>query len=346
MIRNMIDFNHLDKAGWMELYKLAEWMMADPREFGRLCSGRILATLFYEASTRTQFSFQAAAMRLGAGVLGFSGTDGSSVAKGESLKDTIRMISGYADAIVIRHPVEGSAYAASLYSPVPVINAGDGGHLHPTQTMTDFFTIKKLAGTYEGLSIGVCGDLLNGRTVHSLLKAFAIYNGNTFYLISSDTLALPDEYIRPLEAAGNRVIRCGLIEDCIRNLDFIYMTRIQRERFDCEEEYARQVGIYVLDAAKMKLARREMYVLHPLPRVDEITTEVDDDPRAKYFIQAENGMYIRMALLSKLLCAGKTEPEAALKTGDGLCPNPKCITAHEGYLPQRFESGICMYCEK
>ena len=339
----MIDFNALTPARWQELYDLACWMMKNPGEFTRLGAGKILATLFYEPSTRTQFSFQAAAMRLGAGVMGFSGAGSTSVSKGESLIDTIRMVSSYADAIVIRHPMDGSAFAASLYSAVPVINAGDGSHFHPTQTMTDLFTIKQLAGTYTGLSIGVCGDLRFGRTVHSLLRAFSMFSGNKFYLISSPELAVQENYITDLKSAGNEVIPCDRIEDCIGELDFLYMTRIQRERIADEAEYERQKGVYVLDSAKMSRAKREMFILHPLPRVDEITAEIDDDPRAKYFLQAEYGMYIRMALLSHSLRAGKKEP-ALLHAGVSTCKNAGCITSVEQYLPE-ISGDSCAYCE-
>ena len=347
MYRDFLDFSDLTREEWEELYSLASDMAARPGDYYGACAGKILATLFYEPSTRTQFSIQSAMMRLGGSALGFAGPAATSVEKGESLADTVRMISGYSDILTIRHPIEGAAFAASLYSSVPVINSGDGSHLHPTQAITDLFAIGKLLGRYEGLTIGLCGDLLNGRTVHSLVKAFCKFTGNTFYLISTPELALPERYAAPLRAAGNKTLACARLEDALPKLDLLYMTRIQKERFRSADEYERQVGIYVLDAEKLRLARENTLILHPLPRIDEIAPEVDCDPRAKYFEQARGGVFIRMALIVKLLAAVGAPLPAAFEPSPGLsCANPLCVTKHEKYLPPLFDgAGICRYCE-
>lgn len=285
-----------------EIFHLAHQIISNPQEYSHVCEGKILATLFYEPSTRTRFSFEAAMMRLGGKILGFSEPNSSSAAKGETLADTIKMVSIYSDIIAMRHPKEGSAKVASMYSTVPVINAGDGGHQHPTQTLTDLLTIKSLKGRLDNHVIGICGDLKYGRTVQSLITAMSRYENIKFVLISPKELRVP-QYIREEVLNKNNIEFCEVdkIEDVIEELDILYMTRIQKERFFNEDEYIRLKDSYILDAEKMKLAKEDMIVMHPLPRVNEIDIEVDKDDRAAYFKQAEFGMYVRMALMAKLL---------------------------------------------
>ena len=273
-----------------------------PEKYAHACAGKKLATLFYEPSTRTRLSFEAAMMNLGGNVLGFSSAASSSAAKGESVSDTIRMISCYADICAMRHPKEGAPMVASRVSSIPVINAGDGGHQHPTQTLTDLLTIRSLKGRLDNLVIGLCGDLKFGRTVHSLIKALARYEGISFVLISPEELRIP-EYIREdvLDAQGIPYKEVEHIEDVMPDLDILYMKRVQRERFFNEEDYIRLKDFYVLDKKKMELAKEDMLVLHPLPRVNEISVEVDNDPRAAYFRQVQYGVYVRMALILTLL---------------------------------------------
>ena len=272
------------------------------KKYAHVCDGKKLATLFYEPSTRTRLSFESAMLSLGGSVLGFSSANSSSAAKGESVADTIRMISCYADIAAMRHPKEGSALVASMHSQIPVINAGDGGHQHPTQTLTDLMTIRSLKGRLDNLTIGLCGDLKFGRTVHSLINAMVRYQNVRFVLISPDELKVP-EYIRDdvLRAKGIEFKEVSNLDEAIPELDILYMTRVQKERFFNEEDYIRLKDSYILDKAKMALAKDDMYVLHPLPRVNEISTEVDDDPRAAYFKQAQYGVYVRMALIMTLL---------------------------------------------
>ncbi len=285
-----------------ELFKLAHQIIASPKEFAHICDGKILATLFYEPSTRTRLSFEAAMMRLGGKILGFSEPSSTSIAKGETLADTIKMVSIYSDIITMRHPKEGAAKVASLYSNVPIINAGDGGHQHPTQTLADLLTITSLKNGLNGHVIGICGDLKFGRTVHSLIKAMSRYKNNKFVLISPKELSIP-QYIREEVLQKNNIeyMEVEKLEDVIGNIDILYMTRVQKERFFNEEEYLRLKDSYILDKAKMDLAKDDMIVMHPLPRVNEIAYEVDNDKRASYFKQAEYGMYVRMALMIKLL---------------------------------------------
>ena len=285
-----------------EIFTLAHQIIANPNEFSNCCNGKILATLFYEPSTRTRFSFEAAMMRLGGKILGFSEPNSSSAAKGETLADTIKMVSIYSDIIAMRHPKEGSAKVASMYSDVPVINAGDGGHHHPTQTLTDLLTIKSLKGTLHNHVIGICGDLKYGRTVQSLITAMSRYENIKFVLISPKELRIP-QYIRQEVLDKNNIEYCEVekIEEVIESLDILYMTRIQKERFFNEDEYLRLKDSYILDARKMDRAKKDVIVMHPLPRVNEIDIEVDKDVRAAYFKQAEFGMYVRMALIAKLL---------------------------------------------
>ena len=285
-----------------DLISLAEQIIEDPARFSEVCLGKKLATCFYEPSTRTRLSFESAMLNLGGQVLGFASADSSSAAKGESVSDTIRVISSYADICAMRHPKEGAPYVASLHSSIPVINAGDGGHNHPTQTLTDLLTIKNLKGRLDHLTIGMCGDLKFGRTVHSLISAMVRYPEVRFVLISPEELRIPD-YLRrdTLDAGHIDYKEVNVLEDVLPELDLLYMTRVQRERFFNEEDYIRLKDSFILDRRKMKLAPKDMLVLHPLPRVNEISTEVDDDPRAVYFKQAQYGVYIRMALIMTLL---------------------------------------------
>ncbi|MDI9216366.1 aspartate carbamoyltransferase [Clostridium tertium] len=300
--KHLIDPMDFSRQELQEIFKLAHQIIANPREYSHICDGKILATLFYEPSTRTRFSFEAAMMRLGGKILGFSEPNSSSTVKGETLADTITMVSIYSDIIAMRHPMEGSAKLASMYSEVPVINAGDGGHQHPTQTLTDLLTIESLKDGLTNHTMGICGDLKNGRTVHSLIKAMSRYEGTKFILISPKELSIPI-YIREEILIKNNIEfkEVEKLEDVIEELDILYMTRIQKERFFNEEEYIRLKDSYILDIEKMKLAQKDMIVMHPLPRVNEISIEVDKDERACYFKQAEYGMYVRMALIAKLL---------------------------------------------
>lgn len=366
--RHFIDPTDFSSNELEDIYKLADQIISHPREFSHVCDGRILATLFYEPSTRTRFSFETAMLRLGGRVIGFSEPNSSSVAKGESIADTIKTVSCYADLAVMRHPKEGAPKVASMYADIPVINAGDGGHQHPTQTLTDLYTIRSSKDTLSNLTIGFCGDLKHGRTVHSLLKAMSRYKGNKFVLISPKELTLPD-YIKKELLQGNHieVAEEERLEEVIGSLDILYMTRVQQERFAHPDDYERLKDSYILDADKMELAKRDMIVLHPLPRVNEITYEVDLDPRARYFNQARNGMFVRMALIVKLL--GLEDDIAADHCGYNIksnlfkdvkkvkavlsCTNPRCITTTERYLPQELDvidavngEYRCPYCDE
>lgn len=285
-----------------QLLDLAQDIEANPKKYAHACDGKKLATLFYEPSTRTRLSHEAAMLNLGGSVMGFSSADSSSASKGESVSDTIRVISCYADICAMRHPKEGAPIVASQYSTIPIINAGDGGHQHPTQTLTDLLTIRNLKGRLNNMTIGLCGDLKFGRTVHSLINALVRYEGIRFVLISPEELRLP-EYI-PQDVLDRQQIpyeEVVRLEDALPKLDILYMTRVQKERFFNEEDYVRMKDFYVLDQEKLALAPEDMYVLHPLPRVNEIAVEVDDDPRAAYFRQVQYGVYVRMALILTLL---------------------------------------------
>lgn len=301
-MKHIISPTDLTVSELSDILDLSEDIIQNPKKYAEVCHGKKLATLFYEPSTRTRLSFEAAMLNLGGSVLGFSSADSSSASKGESVADTIRVVSSYADICAIRHPKEGAPLVASTYSSIPVINAGDGGHNHPTQTFTDLLTIKNLTGRLNNLTVGFCGDLKFGRTVHSLINALARYENINLVLISPDELKIPN-YIREGVLKANDITyqEVKSLEDALPNLDVLYMTRVQRERFFNEEDYIRLKDIYILDAKKMTFAKKEMLVLHPLPRVNEIATEVDDDPRAVYFKQAEFGVYVRMALIMKLL---------------------------------------------
>ena len=284
------------------IFALADRIIASPADYMHKCEGKLLATLFYEPSTRTRFSFEAAMLRLGGQVIGFSEPNSSSVAKGESIADTTRTVACYCDIAVMRHPKEGAPRVAANSTSMPVINAGDGGHQHPTQTLTDLLTIRRKKGYIGDMTVGLCGDLKFGRTVHSLIKALSRYEGIKFVLISPDELKIPD-YVRKGVLIKNNIpfVEVTDIKEALGGLDVLYMTRVQRERFFNEEDYIRLKDCYILDAEKMKLAKEDMMVLHPLPRVNEIAVEVDEDPRALYFEQAKNGMYVRMALIMSLL---------------------------------------------
>ena len=299
--RHLIQPDDLTVSEIEEICSLAEQMIVDPKSFNDVCRGKILATLFFEPSTRTRLSFEAAMLRLGGSVEGFSDANNTSTSKGETLADTIRVVSSYADVIAMRTPKEGAALLASKYSTCPIINAGDGGHYHPTQTLTDLVTIRQLLGGLENHTVGFCGDLKFGRTVHSLAEALRHFKGNKFIFISPKELTVPDYLIQNvLEPAGVKYEIVESLDEVMGELDVLYMTRVQKERFFNEQDYIRLKDSYILDAEKMKLARKNMIILHPLPRVNEITPDIDDDPRAAYFKQVKYGMYARMALIAKL----------------------------------------------
>ncbi|MBR6530864.1 MAG: aspartate carbamoyltransferase [Clostridia bacterium] len=340
---DFLDESHLNEADWEDLYGLARQIHRDPAAFSDAAKGKILGTLFYEPSTRTRLSFETAMLRLGGEVIGFADPSSSSVVKGETLKDTIKIVSSYCDVLALRTPLEGGPHAASLFSSVPVINAGDGSHLHPTQTLTDLFCIRHRAGTLTGLVVGFCGDLKNGRTVHSLSKSLA-RRGCTFYCISDPALKLPEHLKKELVLSGAKVYECTALDDCIEKLDVLYMTRTQRERGSDVE----QTDALRLTADKMARARREMLVLHPLPKVDEIAPEVDDDPRALYFAQAKGGVSVRMALILRLLERPYVEKRVPFSHEKRRCTNPRCVTAFEpGLFPDTdtaHEHLVCAYC--
>ncbi|KHS55582.1 MULTISPECIES: aspartate carbamoyltransferase [Terrisporobacter] len=297
--RNLIQPEDFSVKEIDEILNLAEDIMQSPSAYSRVCEGKLMATLFYEPSTRTRLSFEAAMKRLGGEIIGFSEPNSSSVSKGESLGDTMRVVSGYVDLIVMRHPVAGAAEEATKYTSVPFINAGDGGNQHPTQTLTDLLTIKSLKGTLSNHTIGLCGDLKYGRTVHSLVKAMTRYEDNRFVFISPEELSMP-EYIKE-KIKSYSYCETSHLDESLKKLDLLYMTRIQRERFADSDEYERLKDSYILDKEKMDNAKEDMLVMHPLPRVNEISIDVDDDERAVYFKQATYGMYVRMALIIKLL---------------------------------------------
>lgn len=300
--RHLIDSQDFTVEELDQIFELAEEIIEKPEDFIHVCDGKVLGTLFYEPSTRTRFSFEAAMLRLGGSIVGFSDPGSSSVTKGENLPDTIRTVAAYTDIITMRHPKEGAPRYSSQYCDVPLINAGDGGHQHPTQTLTDLLTIKVAKGKISNLTIGLCGDLKFGRTVHSLIKAMSRYKDIKFILISPQELQTP-EYIKTEILDKNTIdyIEVEKLEDVINQLDILYMTRVQKERFFNEADYIRLKDSYILDNDKLKSAKKDLVILHPLPRVNEISMEVDNDPRAWYFRQAKYGMFVRMALISKLL---------------------------------------------
>ena len=301
-MRHLIDPLDFTREETDRLLTLAEQILANPADYAHACDGKILATLFYEPSTRTRLSFESAMMRLGGKVLGFSSAGSSSASKGESVADTIRMISSYADIAAMRHFKEGAPYVAARYSKIPVINAGDGGHQHPTQTLTDMLTIRRKRGSISGVTIGLCGDLKFGRTVHSLIKSLVRYEDVNFVLISPEELRVPSYILKEvIKPSGHSWREVRDMEEVMPQLDILYMTRVQRERFFNEEDYVRLKDSYVLTKEKLDLGKKDLAVLHPLPRVNEIAPEVDDDPRAMYFEQARGGVFVRMALILTLL---------------------------------------------
>lgn len=351
--QHLIDLNDYPVSWWQKVVELGEQIKNDPAAYAHKCDGKVMATLFYEPSTRTQMSFQTAMIRLGGQIIGFDNPANSSVSKGETIKDTTKIVSNYADILVIRHPIAGAAKAASLTADCSVINAGDGGHLHPTQTLTDLLTLKIEKNSLSGLTVGMCGDLINGRTVHSLCKALSMFENNHFIFISTPELRMP-AYIKDIiKANGSSFEEADTIEEVIGKLDVLYMTRIQQERFASTEDYLAQKNTYVLDKRKMSMARKDMIVMHPLPRVDEITVDVDDDPRAMYFTQAKYGVFARMALIMTMLSEKKSFETLKGKVYPNVkCDNPKCITNHEAYLPKSFRFSRdetlleCEFCDE
>ena len=356
-MRSLIDITDFSIPELDELLHTACDIIENPSKYENACRGKKLATLFFEPSTRTRLSFEAAMMELGGNVIGFSEASSSSASKGESMADTAKILSCYADIMAIRHPKEGAPYVAAKNATIPVINAGDGGHCHPTQTLADLLTIYRENGHFDGLTIGCCGDLKYGRTVHSLLAAMSRYKNVKVVLISPKELQLP-EYIKQevLEKNNMNYVETTSLEEAMPTLDVLYMTRIQRERFDDPAVYERLKDSYILTPDKLVSAKDTMRILHPLPRVNEISVKVDADPRAAYFRQALNGKYMRMALILKLLeeaKAGKQmEPEGDVLVNHLLCENPRCISATEQELDHVFkcvdpDKGIyrCIYCE-
>ena len=355
-MRSLISILDFSTEELDQLIATAKDIAAHPEKYWDACRHKTLATLFFEPSTRTRRSFEAAMLELGGNVLGFSEAGSSSAAKGESVSDTAKTVSNYANIIAMRHPKEGAPYVASRGATIPVINAGDGSHQHPTQTLADLLTISRELGRLDNMTIGLCGDLKYGRTVHSLIEAMSRYEGIRFVLISPKELMLP-EFVRTnvLEKHSIPYEEVTSLEDAIPNLDVLYMTRIQRERFDDPAEYERLKDSYVLTAEKMELAKADMAVLHPLPRVNEISVKVDEDPRAAYFRQALNGKYMRMALILKLLEEAERNPVREAIDTDGwvydkVCRNAKCICQTEQELPQsaKLTEGAwrCVYCEQ
>lgn len=347
--RHLIDLDDFSQQDLDTIIKMAKEIRQWPDYYYGACQGKIMSTLFYEPSTRTQMSFQTAMLRLGGRIIGFDNPLNSSVAKGENIKDTIKVMGGYSDIIVMRSPVEGASKAAALFSDRPLINAGDGGHLHPTQTLTDMVTLMGEKGTLSGLCIGLCGDLKHGRTVHSLVKTLCKM-GNRFVLISSPQLTLPTYLKELMDNHGCPYQEMDNLEEAMPLLDVLYMTRIQKERFASLEEYESQKNIYILDKPKLAQARQDLAILHPLPRVDEIAIEVDDDPRAKYFEQAAYGVYARMALIIHMLQNDNKRGIPLSDTYEGVsCQNPRCVTQTESYLPKTFarmgQKLVCDFCE-
>ena len=351
-MKHLIDPTDLSVGEISEIIALAEDIIANREQYSEVCRGKKLATLFYEPSTRTRLSFTAAMMELGGNVIGFADAKSSSVSKGETVQDTVRVINCFADIIAMRHKIEGAPLAATEVSRTPIINAGDGSHSHPTQTMTDLLTIKRELGTLNNLTIGLVGDLKYGRTVHSLIKAMTRYENTKFVLISPPELALPDYIKRDVfDRLGVGYRESSDLESVIGDVDILYMTRVQQERFTDLDEYERVKDCFVLDAAKMRSAKEHMAVLHPLPRVNEIAIDVDSDPRAAYFRQVENGKFVRMALILKLLQWQNEDDKNFEQHGTAMgckCPNPLCISNLEP-VRERFENveGVvrCVYCE-
>ena len=357
-MKHLIDIKDLSVKEIDELIKVAKDIIANQEKYSDKCKGKILATLFFEPSTRTRLSFESAMLRLGGNVLGFSEASSSSASKGESVADTIKIVGNYADIIAMRHPKEGAPVVAAENSAVSIINAGDGGHSHPTQTLTDLLTISSEKGRLDNLTIGICGDLKFGRTVHSLISAMVRYSNIKFILISPEELKIPD-YVKKDVLDKNNVeyIETKNIEEYMKNLDILYMTRIQKERFINEEEYERLKDSYILNEEKIANAKSDLCIMHPLPRVNEISVKIDNDPRACYFKQANYGKFIRMALILKLLEESPVETTCTNESVNEVinnlkCKNPRCITTTEQELEQAFiltdkENKVyrCKYCE-
>ena len=347
-MRNIVNILDLSKEEIDRLIEVASDIIVHPEAYAEACRGKIMGALFFEPSTRTRLSFTSAMMSLGGSVLGFDQAASTSVTKGETVADTVRMVSAYSDIIAMRHPKEGAPIVASRVSSVPIINAGDGGHFHPTQTLTDLFTIKHKLGHFEGLTVGICGDLKYGRTVHSLISALARYEGVRFVLISPAELGVP-EYIKAEFLDGKcEYSEVTGLEDAIPELDILYMTRIQAERFESREEYERLKDVYILNAEKLERAKSTLSILHPLPRVNEIDVDVDDDGRAHYFDQAKYGRYIRMALILMLLGTKEAADKRAFGEPDETleCVNPHCISLSERGIKKLFSDGKCVYCDQ
>ncbi len=354
-MRSLIDITDFSVEELYELLDVATDIAQFPDKYADVCHGKKLATLFFEPSTRTRLSFEAAMLELGGSVIGFSSAGSSSASKGESMADTAKVISCYADIMAIRHPLEGAPYVASQNATVPVINAGDGGHCHPTQTLADLLTIYREIGHFDNLTVGCCGDLMHGRTVHSLLSALTRYKNVKVVLISPKELQLPG-YMKKevLEKSGMRFVETESLEDAIPELDVLYMTRIQQERFDRNEDYERLKDSYVLTPEKLSKAKSTMRILHPLPRVNEISVQVDSDPRAAYFRQVLNGKIMRKALILKLLqdSGDGIKTDNQVTVGNLKCTNPRCITSTEQELSHKFKlvnpqtkECRCIYCE-
>lgn len=353
-MRDLIGIEDFSKSEIDELIEVSKDIMNNRAKYNEICKGKILATLFFEPSTRTRLSFESAMISLGGSVIGFSSASNSSTSKGETLADTIKVVSGYSDIIAMRHPKEGAPLVASMNSNVPIINAGDGGHNHPTQTLLDLLTINIELGHIDNLTIGLCGDLKYGRTVHSLVKALTMYSNIKFIFISPDELKMPKYITDMLNEKRIKYEEVSNLEETIPELDILYMTRIQQERFSNKDEYEKLKGVYILDKDKMKNAKSSMCILHPLPRVNEISVDVDDDKRAAYFRQAENGRYMRMAIILKLLgdecLKAQNKFSKELNVSGKKCSNSSCITAVERGLKQfvtNRENGDCkcQYCE-
>ena len=346
-MRNLIDNLDLSVEEINELIDLATDMIANPKAYGSACSGQILGTLFFEPSTRTRLSFTSAMMSLGGNVLGFSEVSSTSVSKGETVADTIKMVSAYSDIIAMRHPKEGAPIVASEISSVPIINAGDGGHFHPTQTLTDLLTIKRKLGRLDNLTVGLCGDLKYGRTVHSLIAAMTRYENVKFVLIAPDELKLPD-YVKDEFLKDGAYKEVYDLDEAIPELDVLYMTRVQQERFASLDDYERLKDSYILTVEKLKGAKKTLSIMHPLPRVNEISNDVDADPRAHYFDQAANGRYIRMALILKLLREKDIEDKSrtGVENPSLVCINPHCITRTERGIKKLFRGKTCIYCDQ
>ncbi len=357
MKRSLIDITDFTVEEIDELLKTACDISENPQKYAEACHGKKLATLFFEPSTRTRLSFEAAMLELGGSVIGFSEASSSSASKGESIADTAKMISCYADIMAMRHPKEGAPFVAARSASIPVINAGDGGHCHPTQTLADLLTIYRELGRLENLTVGFCGDLKYGRTVHSLLAALSRYSNIKVVLIAPEELRLP-KYVKyeVLDKCAMEYVETTSLEDAMPELDVLYMTRIQRERFDSFDEYERLKDSYILTVDKLAAAKQEMRILHPLPRVNEISVKIDEDPRAAYFRQALNGKLMRMALIMKLLKEAREGVPAQqitnVVTEELVCDNPRCITSTEQEIVHTFkcvnpENGVyrCIYCE-